>query len=86
MSKENYARCVSRNVQFAAEGYFTHWDLNFPGATFPRCYLTHELRTSSSYKNLFHPVKNTSTVPFSFSDAARWLWHYRPMIAAVCID
>jgi hypothetical protein len=34
----------------------------------------------------FHPFKNTSTVPFSFLVSARWLWHYRAIIAAVCID
>lgn len=25
-------------------------------------------------------------MPFSFSVSARWLWHYRAIIAAVCID
>jgi hypothetical protein len=37
-------------------------------------------------QKLFHLGKNTSTVPFSFSGAARWRWHYREIIAAVCID
>jgi hypothetical protein len=34
----------------------------------------------------FPPGKNTSTVPFSFSVTARWLWHYRGLIGALCID
>jgi hypothetical protein len=44
MSKENYARCVSRNVQFTVEDHFTRWNFNFSGTVFPGCYLTHELR------------------------------------------
>jgi hypothetical protein len=85
MCKENYSRCISRNVQFTAEGYFTRRDFNFSGTVFPRCYLTHDLRPLLLTRTI--STRSKTQVPcHPFSINARRLWHYRGIIGALCID